>query len=503
MKPHLRQIVEDSDHSFDSSDSGNDTPSEVGGEDSASVNEDGDQHLGSEEEEWGGIGGGPDESAPGDHSDDQEAQELQSDAAAPAEAESVLGKRKRGNFKDWAQQQLGIQVRTQEGEVLQANAPLVVKPKSTGPVRGPLGEEFVIPTGSLLDVPTPAEALPSEMKRKPVVTVERSEELQHKRLELPILAEEDTIMEAVRLQRVVVLCGETGSGKTTQVPQFLYEAGFGTPGSDNPGMIGVTQPRRVAAMSMATRVGQELSLPPSRVSYQIRYNATISSTTSIKFMTDGVLLRELANDFLLNKYSVIIVDEAHERSVNTDVLIGTLSRVVKLREQMWRDGKKGMKPLRLIIMSATLRVTDFAENSMLFKTPPPIINVAARQHPVTMHFNRKTRPDYLGEAYKKISKIHARLPPGGVLVFLTGQNEISTLCKRLEKQFGPKAIRDKLERRQRIAMGSSSWKSKKDAKDDSSQDAETIAAHASSSRQSKLGKSFKVSRRCSYNFQMT
>jgi ATP-dependent RNA helicase DHX37/DHR1 len=210
-------------------------------------------------------------------------------------------------------------------------------------------------------------------------------------------------------------------------------------------------------MSMATRVGQELALPPSRVSYQIRYDATTSSTTSIKFMTDGVLLRELANDFLLNGYSVVIVDEAHERSVNTDVLIGTLTRVVKLREELWREGKEGAKPLRMIIMSATLRVTDFTENKTLFKIPPPVVNVGARQHPVTVHFNRKTRPDYMQEAYVKVSKIHARLPPGGILVFLTGQNEIETLCKRLEQRFGQKATKERVNKRARIAQGSKAW----------------------------------------------
>ena len=108
-------------------------------------------------------------------------------------------------------------------------------------------------------------------------------------------------------------------------------------------MIGITQPRRVAAMSMAARVAHELSLTSSRVSYQIRYDATVSPSTSIKFMTDGVLLRELATDFLLTKYSVIIIDEAHERSMNTDILIGILSRVIKLREEMWKEGKENAK----------------------------------------------------------------------------------------------------------------------------------------------------------------
>ena len=97
---------------------------------------------------------------------------------------------------------------------------------------------------------------------------------------------------------------------------------------DHPGVIDITQPRRVAAMSMASRVAHELSLPSSRVSYQIRYDATVSPLTSMNFMTDGVLLRELAPDFVLSKYSVLIIDEAHERSMNTDMLIGVVSRVV-------------------------------------------------------------------------------------------------------------------------------------------------------------------------------
>ena len=108
-------------------------------------------------------------------------------------------------------------------------------------------------------------------------------------------------------------------------------------------MIGVTQPRRVAAVSMANRVAQELSLSSSRDSYQIRYDTSTSPNTSIKFMTDGVLLRELSSDFLLRKYSVLIIDEAHERSMNTDILIGVLSRVLRLREDMWREGKNDVK----------------------------------------------------------------------------------------------------------------------------------------------------------------
>jgi ATP-dependent RNA helicase DHX37/DHR1 len=206
-------------------------------------------------------------------------------------------------------------------------------------------------------------------------------------------------------------------------------------------MIAVTQPRRVAAVSLATRVKSELNLPAHSgiVAHQIRYSSTTSSETAIKFMTDGVLLRELASDFLLSAYSVVVVDEAHERGVNTDVLIGVLSRVSKLREKKWREEPTGpVKPLRIVIMSATLRVDDFTANSTLFPTPPPVIHISARQHPVTVHFARKTVSDYVTEAYKKVCKIHARLPPGGILVFMTGQSEIMGLCRKLEAKYDKK-----------------------------------------------------------------
>uniref|UniRef100_A0AAY5EYH4 Activating signal cointegrator 1 complex subunit 3 n=1 Tax=Electrophorus electricus TaxID=8005 RepID=A0AAY5EYH4_ELEEL len=257
------------------------------------------------------------------------------------------------------------------------------------------------------------------------VPVDRSPEIQEARLKLPVLAEEQVIMEAVRENECVVLCGETGSGKTTQVPQFLYEAGYARAG----GIIGVTEPRRVAAVSMSHRVAKEMNLSTGVVSYQIRYEGNVTKDTKIKFMTDGVLLKEIQKDFLLQKYSVIIIDEAHERSVYTDILIGLLSRIVPLRN------KKGL-PMKLLIMSATLRVEDFTENKRLFRIPPPVIKVEARQFPVTVHFNKRTpMEDYTGEAFRKTCKIHRMLPPGGILVFLTGQAEVHSTCWRLRKAF--------------------------------------------------------------------
>lgn len=284
--------------------------------------------------------------------------------------------------------------------------------------------------------PLPVELQPTSNTGRKVfsVAVDRPEKIQDARLKLPVVAEEQKIMEAVHNNNLVVVYGATGSGKTTQVPQFLYEAGYGSPSSPTPGMIGVTQPRRVAAVSMAKRVGDELGDHGKRVAYQIRFEGTVGDQTAIKFMTDGVLLREVAQDIALRKYSAIIIDEAHERSVNTDILIGMLSRVVKLREEMAAENP-AIEPLKLIIMSATLRITDFTENKTLFSNPPPVLQAEGRQFPVTVHFARKTHHDYVEEAYRKISKGHRKLPPGGILVFLTGQNEITQLSKKLKEAF--------------------------------------------------------------------
>ncbi|XP_063395987.1 probable ATP-dependent RNA helicase DHX37 [Mytilus trossulus] len=266
-----------------------------------------------------------------------------------------------------------------------------------------------------------------KMDKKPAVNipVQRLPEMQESRLKLPILSEEQSVMETINDNMVTIICGETGSGKTTQVPQFLYEAGY----AHTNGIIAVTEPRRVAAISMSNRVAKELNLTEREVSYQIRYEGNVTPDTKIKFMTDGVLLKEVQKDFLLTKYSVVIIDEAHERSVYTDILIGLLSRIVPLRN------KQGNR-LKLIIMSATLRVEDFTENRRLFKIEPPVVKVDSRQFPVTIHFNKRTPlEDYLGEAFKKVCKIHRTLPEGGILVFVTGQQEVHTLCKKLRQTF--------------------------------------------------------------------
>ncbi|XP_050236617.1 ATP-dependent RNA helicase DEAH13 [Mercurialis annua] len=281
-----------------------------------------------------------------------------------------------------------------------------------------------------------------------VVHVVRPNKVEEQRKDLPIVMMEQEIMEAINYNSTVLICGETGCGKTTQVPQFLYEAGFGSSQSlARGGIIGVTQPRRVAVLSTARRVAYELGVPLGReVGFQVRHDKRIGDNCAIKFMTDGILLREIQNDFLLKRYSVIILDEAHERSANTDILIGMLSRVIVHRQKIYEDQQKVVLsgqsitptnmifPLKLILMSATLRVEDFISQRKLFRYAPPVIEVATRQFPVTMHFSKRTEEvDYIGQAYKKVMSIHKRLPQGGILVFVTGQREVEYLCQKLRK----------------------------------------------------------------------
>lgn len=279
-----------------------------------------------------------------------------------------------------------------------------------------------------------------------VVQVTRPKEVEETRKGLPIIMMEQEIMEAISNHSVIILCGETGCGKTTQVPQFLYEAGYGSKCCDaRKGMIGVTQPRRVAAIATAKRVSFELGFKlGEKIGYQVRHDKMIrDGSCSIKFMTDGILLREIQSDFLLRRYSVIILDEAHERSLNTDILVGMLSRVVKLREKLYLEQRERIRSgvkidpemmitqLKLVLMSATLRIEDFISDKKLFHVTPPIIEVPVRQYAVKTHYAKKTHDDYLGQAYKKVMLIHKKLPPGGILVFVTGQREVEVLCKKI------------------------------------------------------------------------
>ena len=333
-------------------------------------------------------------------------------------------------FKAWATQQI--------------NKSLDYTPQHTAdetvtPDRRPVNEKTNIPQLNEEAVIQLSTANVTSGRTAYTVEVNRPPVIQEARLSLPIIAEEQKIMEAIHNNPVTIIWGATGSGKTTQVPQFLFEAGYGNSQSSTPGLIGVTQPRRVAAVSMAKRVADELAEHGEKASYQIRFDSTTSSRTAIKFMTDGILLREISQNVSLRKYSVIVIDEAHERSVNTDILIGMLSRIVEQRAKP--DLEDGViRPLRLVIMSATLRVSDFLQNDRLFRSGiPPFVQAEGRQYHVTAHFSRRTQHDYLEEAFRKVSRAHRKLPHGGMLVFLTGQNEIKALLSRLQNALSSRA----------------------------------------------------------------
>ncbi|KAF2640728.1 DEAH-box RNA helicase-like protein [Massarina eburnea CBS 473.64] len=402
---------------FSSNDGEENTDEEGEGEDS-------DASAGTETSSYESEEGSEDGESNSGSDDSEEFSEDDSDSETSVEGNGNAVRKERASaFKTWATQQRNEAIGFVPTNNLTHAMP--AKPANFTP-RAP--EQDPLPAELQTNTSTDAT------RKAYSVAVERSPEIQEARLQLPVVAEEQKIMEAIHNNDVVVVWGATGSGKTTQVPQFLYEAGYGAPGGPTPGMIGVTQPRRVAAVSMSKRVGDELGSNKDKVAYQIRFDTSTSAKTAVKFMTDGVLLREISQDFVLTKYSAIVIDEAHERSVNTDILIGMLSRIVDLRAEMAKDSKS--TPLKLVIMSATLRISDFTDNKRLFRQgPPPLMKAEGRQYTVTNHFARRTQRDYVEEMYKKVCRGHRKLPRGGMLVFLTGQNEITQLAKKLKETF--------------------------------------------------------------------
>ncbi|KYR02006.1 DEAD/DEAH box helicase [Tieghemostelium lacteum] len=236
--------------------------------------------------------------------------------------------------------------------------------------------------------------------------------MKEQRESLPIFPLREAFLQAVHDNQLLVVIGETGSGKTTQMTQYLAEAGYGTKGR-----IGCTQPRRVAAMSVAKRVSEEFGCNLGQeVGYAIRFEDCTSQETVIKYMTDGILLRECLLDPNLSSYSCIILDEAHERTINTDVLFGLLKQTLKRRPE-----------LRILITSATLEAQKFSQyfmNSQLFIIP-------GRTFPVDIRYTKEPETDYLDAALITVMQIHLTEPPGDILLFLTGQEEIDTSCQIL------------------------------------------------------------------------
>lgn len=259
--------------------------------------------------------------------------------------------------------------------------------------------------------------------------------LQKQRQRLPVFKQRTAIIYLVENHATTIIVGETGSGKSTQIPQYLKEAGWAEGGR----LIACTQPRRLAVQTVASRVAEEMDVKVgAEVGYSIRFeDVTTPGVTMVKFLTDGVLLREMMEDPLLSKYSVIMVDEAHERSISTDMLLGLLKKI-----QHRRPG------LRLIISSATIEAKSIAaffnssgkkqhqtnaEESLPSRVPA-IISVEGRAHDVQIYYLEDAVPNYLHAAVSTVSSIHHQEPSGDILVFLTGQDDVDAVVQLISEE---------------------------------------------------------------------
>lgn len=246
--------------------------------------------------------------------------------------------------------------------------------------------------------------------------------------ELPITARREAILQALAQHQVLIVAGETGSGKSTQLPQYCLESGRATTG-----LIAHTQPRRLAARALAARIAEELGQAVGRsVGFRVRFADQVSEATRLVLMTDGLLLAELGSDPLLSRYDTIIVDEAHERTLNVDLLLGVLKQILPRRPE-----------LKLIVTSATLDV----ERTSRFFGDAPVITVSGRSHPIEVRYSQPDQeerdedpdlPQAVLDAYQEIASEPGQIGDGDVLVFLPGEREIRDVGELLERELGPR-----------------------------------------------------------------
>lgn len=234
------------------------------------------------------------------------------------------------------------------------------------------------------------------------------------RRDLPVHKQRQEFLDKYHSTQILVFVGETGSGKTTQIPQYvLYDE---LPHQARK-LVACTQPRRVAAMSVAQRVADELDVTlGEEVGYSIRFEDMTSSKTVLKYMTDGMLLREAMHDHEMSRYSCIILDEAHERTLATDILMALLKNVAARRPD-----------LKIIVMSATLDAQKFQR----YFNDAPLLAVPGRTYPVEIFYTPEPEKDYVEAAIRTVLQIHASEPDGDILVFLTGEEEIEDACRKI------------------------------------------------------------------------
>lgn len=240
-----------------------------------------------------------------------------------------------------------------------------------------------------------------------------------------IIFHRDEFLTMFHSSQILVFVGETGSGKTTQIPQFVLFDDM--PHLNGRRQVACTQPRRVAAMSVAKRVADEMDVQLGQeVGYNIRFEDKTGPNTILKYMTDGMLLREAMNDHNLDRYSCIILDEAHERTLATDILMGLLKEVCLRRPD-----------LKIIIMSATLDAQKFQG----YFNNAPLLAVPGRTHPVEIFYTPEPERDYVEAALRTVLQIHATEPEGDILLFLTGEEEIEDACRKISLE-GDELLRE-------------------------------------------------------------
>lgn len=254
------------------------------------------------------------------------------------------------------------------------------------------------------------------------------------RQSLPVFQYREKFLDLIEVNQILIVVGETGSGKTTQLPQYLNEAGYSKKGSK---VIGCTQPRRVAATSVATRVAEEMGVKlGEEVGYNIRFeDVSDPQKTVVKYLTDGMLLREFLTDPELSNYGALMIDEAHERTVSTEIILSLLKDILEIR-----------KDLKLIVASATINAQKFSD----FFDGAPIFQIPGRRFPVDIHYTKNPEANYIQAAITTVFQIHTTQPKldnekgGDILIFLTGQDEIETMQESLEEAALKLEVNDQL-----------------------------------------------------------